>query len=279
MRLSNKGPVGRLWAIPKSTDWYNNIFPILDEKRFKEHFRITRNTFNRLVEDLYPYLVGEDSNFRCAIPVEKKVAIGLFRLASSSELRVICELFGVGASTVHKIQYEFCNAVIAEYHDQISWPTADEEVTKIASDFERLWGYPFSIGAIDGCHIPCSPEKKDATDYYNYKGWYSTVLLAICDANYLFTYINFGTPGKTNDGFIFKHSRHYRAIQDQLIQFRDLGRDIGNTRCPLHLIGDAAFTLSEFLMKPFPFVSNLDEGNFNYRLSRARRVLNMISYL
>ena len=80
MRLSNEGPVGRLWAISKSTDRYKSFFPILDEKRLKVHFRITRDIyFNRLIEDLYPYLVGEDSKFLFVIPEEKRWLLVIFR--------------------------------------------------------------------------------------------------------------------------------------------------------------------------------------------------------
>lgn len=42
----------------------------------------------------------------------------------------------------------------------------------------------FLLNLADGCHIEIHPSSQDATDYYNYKGWYSTVLLALADARY-----------------------------------------------------------------------------------------------
>lgn len=33
----------------------------------------------------------------------------------------------------------------------------------------------------DGCHIEVCPPKNEATDYYNFKGWYSVVLFAAVD--------------------------------------------------------------------------------------------------
>lgn len=33
----------------------------------------------------------------------------------------------------------------------------------------------------DGCHIEIKPPADQAVDYYNYKGWYSIVLMAAVD--------------------------------------------------------------------------------------------------
>ena len=41
-----------------------------------------------------------------------------------------------------------------------------------------------AVGCIDGSQFPVQPYKEQAQDYYNYKGWYSMLALAICDANY-----------------------------------------------------------------------------------------------
>ena len=50
---------------------------------------------------------------------------------------------------------------------------------------------------------------------------------------------------------------------------------INNVEIPLHIIADSAFPLLNQLMKPFPHVSVLSEAQkqFNFRLSRARRVI------
>lgn len=57
--------------------------------------------------------------------------------------------------------------------------------------------------------------------------------------------------------------------------FIDHSKLIGNINVPVLLIGDSAFRLSQFLMKPYPFTTNQPpmEKVFNYKLSKCRRVI------
>lgn len=42
------------------------------------------------------------------------------------------------------------------------------------------------------------------------------VLFAVCDARYKFTYINVGTPGKVNHGFISRYSELYKKTESAI---------------------------------------------------------------
>lgn len=229
-----------------------------------------RLSFSKLCKDLGPYICAKTTRLREAIPVNKRVAIGLYRLTSSAEMRSISHIFGVGISTVHIV-----HAVVTRYKGLIKFPTTRESLLKTAQEFEDLCQYPLCIGSLDGCHIPCSPPKEQATDYYNYKGWYSSVLLAVCNARYLFSFVHIGTPGRSNDGFIFRHSYLHEELKSKTRYYRRLGKKVGHTIVPLHLIADSAFPLEPFLMKPYPEHSKMPdtERQFNFRLSSARRVI------
>lgn len=154
----------------------------------------------------------------------------------------------------------------------IHFPASTNEVKTLIEGFDNYWGFPQCIGAIDGCHIPVSSPKLHAVDYYNYKGWYSTVLLAVCDYKYRFIYINVGAPGRNNDSHLYNSSQLPKLLSHLN---RDLERQIIDTIMPPFLIGDSAFPLSVNLMKPFPNSQSLThtQKNFNRQLSSARSVI------
>ena len=87
-----------------------NLIASYNDIIFKQRFRMTKETFNFLCQQLAPSIFTSDSKWRKAVPVDTKVAIALTRLASGSPLYIIADTFGVGVSTVHKIVLEFFHA-------------------------------------------------------------------------------------------------------------------------------------------------------------------------
>ncbi|XP_017465889.1 PREDICTED: uncharacterized protein LOC108358883 [Rhagoletis zephyria] len=134
-------------------------------------------------------------------------------------------------------------------------------------------GFPPCMGAIDGCHIEIHPPRQDATDYHNYKGWYSTILLALVDARYRFVYINVGSPGRCNYSQIFESSV-LKAQLEQCSHLHEMSRTSSDVDVPVFIVGDSAFRFSKILMKPYAFqiMQNEREKSFNYTLSKVRRV-------
>ena len=59
-------------------------------------------------------------------------------------------------------------------------------LASIVDELEKKWQFPQCAGAIDGCHIPIQPSLLNHTDYYNRKGWYSIIIQAVINSDYLF---------------------------------------------------------------------------------------------
>ena len=85
-------------------------------------------------------------------------------------------------------------------------PETSNDWKKIAARFEKDWNFPNCIGALDGKHIAIECPSNAGSMYYNYKGFHSLVLMAMCDANYCFSLVDIGNFGRDNDAAIFNQS-------------------------------------------------------------------------
>ena len=108
--------------------------------------------------------------------------------------------------------------------------------------------------------------------YFNYKKTHSIVLLAVCNAKYEFTMVDIGDSGRQSDGSVYNNSQLGFAIEKNSLNLPD-GSNPENT-LPYVFVADDAFGLKCHMMKPYPDQNiPLDERIFNYRCSRARRII------
>lgn len=73
---------------------------------------------------------------------------------------------------------------------------SQNEWKEISKEFETKWNLPLCDGALDGKHIRIEAPPKSGTKYFNYKKYFSIILLALCDANYNFICVDIGAYGK-----------------------------------------------------------------------------------
>ena len=259
----------------RSTHWWDDIvLHTFSSQVWLENFRMSRTTFMYLCRQLSPTIRRADTVMRRSISVEKRVAITLWCLATQVEYRTIAHLFGVARSTVCEIVHETCSAIVTRLMDTyIRFPTGDQ-LDSVVDGFLTKWGVPNCVGAIDGSHIPIAAPINNHTDYYNRKGHYSMVLQGLVDAKYCFLDVCIGWPGSVHDARVFVHSPLYVRITEKKLLPNKVLR-VHGVDVPLFIIGDSAYPLQSWLMKPFPHngVLSNDQKTYNYRLSRARIVV------
>ena len=200
-------------------------------------------------------------------------------LATGDSFNTLAYRFRLGASTVRAIVKQTCNVIW-----EVLSPTYLPEPNKnhwrqIASGFWNRWNYPNCIGALDGKHVILQAPPKSGSVFFNYKGSFSINLIALVDHEYRFTYIDIGQYGSNSDGAVFKDSEFGRGfLNDQLdvlnpVHFPNFP---ASGPVPYCFVADEAFPLRCDLMRPVPRGTaclSQDELVFNYRLSRARRIV------
>lgn len=156
-------------------------------------------------------------------------------------------------------------------------PTSSENDLKVrAKEFWEQWNFPNCVGAIDGKHIRIVCPPKSGSLYFNYKEYFSIVLLAIVDANYKFLAVDIGSYGKEGDSGIFSKSIMGQKIYQGTFGFPP-DNELPNSerKLPYVIVGDEAFRLHTNIMKPYSrdqAKQDTHKAIFNYRLCRARRV-------
>ncbi|XP_036326949.1 putative nuclease HARBI1 [Rhagoletis pomonella] len=237
-------------------------------QHYYESYRMDKNSFQLLCEKLAPYLPCPAVFVTPPLPIPKQVALCLYKLATCAEYRVVGDVFGVHKSTVHKYFHLVVKAILQLRREFLYFP-ALEEAKKIAAAFEKLTNLPNIVGAIDRTHIPILPPNDGYQDYVNKKGWPSIVTQAVVDNNYLFRDVSVKSPGGTHDEDVFKNSGLFN-YSSQLIP--NYASDVNGMQTPFMLIGNPAYPLLSWLMKPYTGSLDPEEESFNCYISSGRIV-------
>jgi len=241
---------------------------------FKSFLRMEPDMFRQLLVRVEPRIT-KSSDARPPLLPGLKLAITLRFLATGNSYHSLSFDFRVAHNTISLFVPQVCDALIEEYRDeQFQTPTTEAAWLQVANKFSSRWNFHHCCGALDGKHIRIRKPQKSGSVYYNYKGFFSVVLLALVDADYKFLWVNVGAGGSESDCGIFNRSALEPALRENTLGLpppSPLPHDDRDT--PFFIVGDDAFPLRTYLVKPYPHRHlTHDERIFNYRSSRARRV-------
>lgn len=198
-------------------------------------------------------------------------------MATGNSYKSIAFSYSLGHSTVQNIVLEVCAAIneslLAEY---IPAPS-QEKWQQIADEMWTMWNFPNCLGALDGKHVNIQAPANSGSLYFNYKKTFSIVLLALVDANCKFIAVDIGSYGKNSDGGIFANSALGKGLENGTMNIPEDSPLPGtNILAPYVILGDEAFPLKKYLMRPYPGLKNVEDNEkriFNYRLCRGRRLV------
>lgn len=183
--------------------------------------------------------------------------------------------FRMGISTISGIVELVCDSIWKHLSSECLPDPSKNQWLEIARGFAQHANFPNCLGAVDGKHIRIIKPIHSGSDFFNYKKYFSIVLLAMCDSNYCFTYIDVGAYGKFSDSNIFNSGKFWQKIQSKSLSIPDDAPPEGYDKTlPFVFVGDEAFPLSQNLMRPYARKNlNYKKKVYNYRHTRARRFI------
>ncbi|EFO97003.1 hypothetical protein CRE_23869 [Caenorhabditis remanei] len=167
----------------------------------------------------------------------------------------------------------------------IRFPENVEDWRSVEMTYRRRNMIP-TLGSLDGKHVRIRAPPQSGSLFFNYKGFFSFVLLALVDGDGKFVWVDLGklrkkdvhdfisdfkgSPGSTNDATIYNNSRLKTVLEDGATLPKCTFWD-SDIVMPSFIIADGIFPLSKSLMKPFGRRSlTPEESIYNKKLSNAR---------
>nr|XP_002736880.1 PREDICTED: putative nuclease HARBI1-like [Saccoglossus kowalevskii] len=252
----------------KINNFWEYTVPQYQDRRFRRAFRVPHSVFEYLADILTGPLI-ENEPIHCggrpAILPDKKIAIFLKCVGSMETILDIAQLFNITESSVIKVRRQVTNVILIHLlNNTIHWPLR-RELQGISACFNDMHtsNLPNIIGAVDGSHIPISTPHEQPDAYYNRKKFRSVVLQGVCREDLQFIDVSVGCPGRMHDARVLRNSTLWNT-------------GMGNCqRGQYHVIGDAAYPLTNWLMTPYRDNGHLDEHQrlFNTSLSRRRVII------
>jgi hypothetical protein len=260
---------------PRRT-WSPTTFEEIDCKlndwEFKRTFRLSRTVFNEVHDRIAHRLrcnetLRKNASGGTVVDTRIKLMIALRWLGGGSYLDLRL-LYMVPTPSLYRIVHNVVDAVNDEYfNEDLVFPIGNlAKLAQIQEGFDAMTGGTMEgcVGAIDGIviriHGPSFAESNgNPRQYYNRKGFFGLVCLAVCDSRKKFTSMSMKCPGSTNDSIAWRLS--------------DLGTRVISGKLPegMFLNGDEAFPCTESMISPFPGrVMSIAMDAFNYWQSHLR---------
>ncbi|WKY16282.1 hypothetical protein Q1695_001173 [Nippostrongylus brasiliensis] len=247
----------------------------LNPSSFYNYVRLHPSEFEALHDRLGGRLAHVGTH-RAPIPSRHRLCLFLRFIAHGTSYTHLSGEFAIGNSTACKISHEVAQIIIEELHsDAFPTPTASTWA-KAVQEFRRQWDYPAAMGALDGKHIACVCPSNTGSAFFNYKGYFSIVLLALVDANYKCIIYDLGASGRSSDAGIFMNSAMKTFLEQHDGDF-PAAVDLGSAgKVPCHFLVDQGFRLTPRFLRPYSSTETAADSRkayYNYKLSSARRVV------
>lgn len=148
-----------------------------------------------------------DTQFQRAIPIQKRVAVVLWRLSNGNSYRKISRTRAIGKSIAVEITASFCEEIWSLSLLFIISHVVDNKFQKQMNILNRGL-----IGVIDGNHVPII-SRYSKLDYYCRKQLYLINTQTIADGKLLFLDLATRFSGSMHNTFVLRHICQISGIE------------------------------------------------------------------
>ncbi|CAJ0603086.1 unnamed protein product [Cylicocyclus nassatus] len=253
---------------------YDEYLATRRPQQFMQFVRLLPNEF----EDLYESIGGRlqhPSTHAGPINGRQRLMIYLRFVAFGGTFVSFALAAGCGRETVSAIVAEVTDVIIDELHEIAFPPLTRERLQAIANATHDRYDYPRAVGFMDGKHVRIEKPAHSGSSYWNYKNYYSIILLAICDCDYRILLYDVGAAGRAGDAGVYRSSaiKEFLDANDHLFPpTEDLDR-VGPVQ--YHILVDGGFGQDLRFVRPYrdAEADTPEKRRFNSRHSRARRMI------
>ena len=143
---------------------------------YQNFVRIPPAFFNLIKDHIHHHIKKSVTKFRMPLDVWLKLAIMLRHLATGETYSSLQHNWLVHQTTICKFVPQVCRSI-----PYLCFPNSPDEWKWVEEKFRSRWHVPYTVGEIEGKHIAMKKPKKSDSDFYNYKDFFSLVLLTLVD--------------------------------------------------------------------------------------------------
>ncbi|KHJ79280.1 hypothetical protein OESDEN_21077 [Oesophagostomum dentatum] len=241
---------------------------------FLHYTRLFPSEFEDLHARLEPCLT-RGRNHIAPLTSRHRLCIFLRYVGHGSHYGSLAEDLSCGATTVSKVVMEVSNSINRVLRADAIPAITRQSLIDTSVKAQHRYDYPRAVGFMDGKHIALKKPAHSGSTYWNYKSFYSIILLAVCDCDYNFISFDVGSPGRAGDAGVFRNSdiKDFFENNDHLFPEAAPLSDVGEVQ--YHILVDGGFGMSHRYIRPYAETANSDESQrrFNAKHSGARRMI------
>lgn len=245
---------------PDTLDDGSNFLFNFDEQKFKNFYRISPTTFQKLINLLKLRLMEQNEEFTA----EKQILLSLRYYATGNLYNELTKLFKISQNKASKIINRvsmFLEEILRYY---IAVPVNANEVKAIQMGFYEIGNIPNVIGAISTRHIILrAPSRRQINDeieiYRNTNQQLTLIVQIVCDANYKILNIDASSPG---------------SMTSQEVYDTSFLKDILDERESVILLGDSSYECRENFLTPIQQPLTQSERKYNYSQRKTHQTIN-----